>query len=172
MVENENIQIRMLPFGTNRRASWENDILMNHEVYTHMIHKKAVLDYDLVLNSVQMDVAFGDLDYAICMRFHSHVYAVRHSIPFISMHDHPKVQFLLKDVSIESVALKNYDFEEFCIKWQYLKHHEAQVKIALRRYAESAYEKKCEIENVIIDTVSKCDTHNVRKYVKRKCNIL
>lgn len=158
VVEHEDVKIRMLAFSTNKRASWENDILMNHEVYTHMVHKEAVLDYDAVLDSAQMDDAFSTLDYAFCLRFHSHVYAVRHSVPFISLQNIPKVEFLLKDVSMSQVAIKNLTFEEFLQKWCWLKENEARLRITLRRYAEDAYEKKSTVEQMIKDAVGQVGT--------------
>lgn len=160
LIDKYDIKVKLIAFNTNKRKSWECDILMNQEIYSFMRNKGAVLEYDATLNIFEMEEAYRTIDYAICMRFHSHVFAIRHNVPFLSVHKTPKVEYLLQEIKYEKLTIDMNDVKfdaskELKKKWEELMENTINIRDNFKKYTIEKYKKKEEIEEEIVNTVNK-----------------
>lgn len=147
LVTNEGYKVKFLAFGRHTGKSWENDIVMSHEIVTHMKAKDGVIDYTTIHDATSMDVEFSTLHAGVCMRFHSHVFATRHGVPFLSFHPTPKVKYLLSDLKMEGHLVKSSD--DPIKKWGRLMKGASGVSQRLRDYTLHAVSRKQSIERMI-----------------------
>jgi polysaccharide pyruvyl transferase WcaK-like protein len=84
-------KIKLIPFNTDK-SSKEDDRIINDQVFRLMKFKnfaKIVERSDWRFETMQEEIS--KIDYAICMRFHSHVFCTMNKIPFLSLCYSPKV---------------------------------------------------------------------------------
>lgn len=100
LLENDrNLHMFLIPFNTFKQNIFENDILINNDVFNLMTSKRVKLTPYLTTN--EMYVVFKNyLDYGITMRYHSHMYSIVTQTPFISLYTTRKVKNLLSDVKL------------------------------------------------------------------------
>ena len=108
--------IYLLAFHRCKRSSWQNDLIMNREVYNQMTHKHRVYRHRDVIEVDEMEHIISSLSFGLCMRFHSHVLCIKHGVPFVSLHNTPKVRRLLDDVELSGCRADPTanDFQDQC----------------------------------------------------------
>lgn len=87
----------------------------------------------------------ADFDVAVCMRFHSHVFAIIQQIPFVSLTLTRKVEMLMKETHLyetasvhlikDPISLRPLDLpvEQFCQRFDHAVANAASVKTTLQR---------------------------------------
>jgi polysaccharide pyruvyl transferase WcaK-like protein len=75
----------------------DNDLLINMEIY-NMFQSTGQIKLHNRLNEQAFLNVFNHLDFAFCVRFHSHVFCTRYAIPFISLPLTRKNQLFLEDL--------------------------------------------------------------------------
>ena len=87
----------------NNSSNSENDILINRAVYEQLNHaeKESIIYLDnpnLIFSHLHL------IDYAVCWRFHSHIFCIQYNIPFLSISNTPKVINLLYENEINNLS--------------------------------------------------------------------
>jgi polysaccharide pyruvyl transferase WcaK-like protein len=101
-----NATVYFLTMCNNLDSSTENDLILNTAVYNK-------LNYAEREHVVYMDKPESILDlmpslqYAVCWRFHAHVFCIQYGVPFISISNTPKVINLLKDTGLGDLCFYN-----------------------------------------------------------------
>ena len=91
-----NANIYLFTMCNNSDSATENDLLINTAVYDQL----NLLERDNVFYIDKPSSIFDYLsiiDYAICWRFHSHIFCIQYNIPFLSISTTPKVLNLLNE---------------------------------------------------------------------------
>lgn len=112
----------------NGNSETENDTIMNRRIYEQLNHeeRKYVFMFDNPEDSVKN---MQHLDFAVCWRFHSHIFAIQHYVPFLSISTTPKVSTLLKDTGLEHLSYVERDLRDGL---EYLLHNEQQIRLQLK----------------------------------------
>jgi hypothetical protein len=80
----------------NNNSNTENDIIINSLVYEQLNHSER--ESIIFLDKPQSIFHYLDnIDYAVCWRFHSHIFCIQYNIPFLSISNTPKVLNLLNE---------------------------------------------------------------------------
>ena len=81
----------------------ENDILINSAVYEELNH----LERENITYLDKPNLIFqylNTIDYAVCWRFHSHIFCIQYNIPFLSISKTPKVINLLNENNLNHLS--------------------------------------------------------------------
>jgi len=84
-------------------SSTENDILINSAVYEQLNHDERE-NITYLDKPIQILYYLDKIDYAICWRFHAHIFCIQYNIPFISISNTPKVLNLLHDNNLINLS--------------------------------------------------------------------
>lgn len=98
-------ELFLIPFNTNGKNAFEDDRLINNDVYAHVENKDFIHIVDKCFTVEEMWWTFkNQLDLSITMRYHSHMYAIVSKVPFVSMYTTRKVQNLLYDTGLSGYS--------------------------------------------------------------------
>lgn len=108
--DNENIHMHLFSFNSHLSNPQECDIFLNENIITNLsptIKQRC----SIVYNTAPCDVfrKIGEMDFNICMRYHSVVFSLINNVPFIALYRSSKVDTLLDD---EGVQAYNYKFTD------------------------------------------------------------
>ncbi len=76
----------------------------------------------VIKSPIEMMKVIGGLHLAICMRYHSHIFSMIQCVPFVSIAETPKVNFLVED--FENNVATSPDEIETAIEWSLLHRDE------------------------------------------------
>jgi len=100
-------ELFLIPFNTNSRNAFEDDHLINNDIYEHVENKKFIHNVDKAFTVEEMWWTFkNQLDMNITMRYHSHMYSIVSRVPFASLYTTRKVQNLLNDTGLSSYGYR------------------------------------------------------------------
>ncbi|ARF12283.1 polysaccharide pyruvyl transferase GTB-type glycosyltransferase [Klosneuvirus KNV1] len=85
--------------------SHESDVIYYQKYYSDFTLGPVITEPDDMLKEM------SQLHFAICVRYHSHIFAMIQNIPFVSIASKPKAQLLMKDSGLEDYM---YSFKD---KW-------------------------------------------------------
>ena len=95
--------VYLLTMCNNDLSKTENDILINTAVYEQLnfSERENIILIDnpaLIFNYLQT------IDYAVCWRFHSHIFCIQYGIPFLSISNTPKVINILNENGLTDLS--------------------------------------------------------------------
>lgn len=152
-------EVELVPFGTSdAHPSQDDRIMIKHVVYAlHMINGgKMPARVTVRADSPPIDQLVHHFrsryDYALCSRFHAHVYALMAEVPLISMSCTRKVEQLMIDAHMEnylySLPVDEVNLYPIECNARMLIHlfdtlldNEAAVRTSLRHYAQANRER-------------------------------
>lgn len=126
-------EIILVPCST---AGYGNDIRINLDLVAFMRNQPTyILE---TLNPIEMIDLMKDLDLALCMRFHAHIFALITETPIMSIEFTKKVKNLLEehdllDSTVISYKNKKFDFSNFEIKQKTIKGLSKNYKNCLEK---------------------------------------
>jgi hypothetical protein len=98
-------ELFLIPFNTNERNVFENDMLINRDVYSNVTNKDYIHLIEKKMTVEEMFILFkNQLDFNITMRYHAHMYSVVSKVPFMSIYTTRKVQNLLFDLKVQQYS--------------------------------------------------------------------
>jgi hypothetical protein len=83
-------------------ASGEDDRIINQAVMRALNGAATVINDPAAIFSYM-----PSMDYAVCYRFHAHIFCIRYGVPFVSISTTPKVMNLLEDNDLQSLCLSD-----------------------------------------------------------------
>ena len=107
-LEEEGYEIILIPFST---GGYGDDRRINLDLAAFMESRPTN-----ILNSINpqdMIDLISQLDLAICMRFHAHVFSLIGGIPFVSIDFTRKVDLLLKELNLFNLSAARFNDSEF-----------------------------------------------------------
>jgi len=100
-------ELFLIPFNTNSKNVFEDDNLINKDVFDKVENKDLIHLMSRRLSAEEMYFTFkNQLDMTIAMRYHAHMYSIVSKVPFVSMHTTRKVQNLLFDTGLSRYGYK------------------------------------------------------------------
>lgn len=117
----EKVILTFVPFNTNTDQPEECDLIAIEKVKSLMQGMEEaykVIEYQVLSNEVVRDTEklfqhfVQDTDFAICMRYHSVMFALVSGTPFIALYSTPKIGNLLKSIGISEDAPENHQMEQ------------------------------------------------------------
>ncbi|KAJ3005202.1 UNVERIFIED_CONTAM: hypothetical protein HDU68_004708, partial [Siphonaria sp. JEL0065] len=137
-VLSERFVVNLIPFNTFTQNKNECDLYINRDVYN-------AVDSERAFTLLEMREIFSEhLDFAITMRYHSHMYAITTNTPFVSMFTTSKVGNLLADsntleysyrLPVDSINLPiDFDVDRFLAVFDHAWHHRAEIQERFRVY--------------------------------------
>ncbi len=106
---NKRVVIHLVPFNTHLHNHKESDLVLNAMLLEHIALENVVLVDANACNTVElMQSLMSSMDGAICMRYHSAVYAILAQIPFYCVYTTQKMQRLLADLSTEKDDISSF----------------------------------------------------------------
>ena len=107
MLVNANHQIYFIPFC--RGNIKEDDLLIINDI-TKLMTKKVIIFNEYNVKSIYK--ICGEMDFNICMRFHSHIFSTIHGVPFISLTCGRKCIEYMNEIKLNSIyKLKEDDYD-------------------------------------------------------------
>lgn len=98
-------ELFLIPFNTNEKNVFEDDILINSDVHNKVRNKQYIHNVTRQLSVEEMWWTFkNQLDMNITMRYHSHMYSIVSRVPFVSLYTTRKVQNLLLDTQLSNYS--------------------------------------------------------------------
>ena len=94
--------VTLIPFNTHAGNTSENDILINKDVL--LLMKTNAKTASITTVKDMWDYFQTEIDMAITMRFHSHLYSVVAGVPFVSLYTTRKVKNLLIDTGLSEFS--------------------------------------------------------------------
>jgi len=89
-------------------SSTENDILINSAVYEQLNHSERE-NITYLDKPNQIFHYLDKVDYAVCWRFHAHIFCIQYNIPFLSISNTPKVLNLLHENNLHHLSYVEKD---------------------------------------------------------------
>lgn len=112
LVRHENCSVALIPFGINRNNDKENDTKLNQQLATLLRdtpHVTCVEPTDECCDTsdpskyaAYLDALIGELDVAVCARFHAHVICLNHCVPVVSVATTRKVRELMHQWQLQA----------------------------------------------------------------------
>lgn len=102
-----NIKLHFFNFNNHLANKKECDIYLNEEIvssFPKFIKQRCQIIYD----SRPLDIyrKIGEMDFNICMRFHSVIFSLIQKVPFISLYKSRKVDLLLNDLELSASNMR------------------------------------------------------------------
>lgn len=139
----EGYEVVLVPCST---GGYGNDIRVNLDIAAHMKEQPTVIMDTLTPHETVELMA--DLDVAICMRFHAHIFSMIANTPFVSIEFTRKVKLWLKEQNLEhATGVKSNDS---CFYWSGLREKLKAVKAAhnpdeFHRLSSLYHEQLCDL---------------------------
>lgn len=107
----KNAQIYLIPFNIHASNSKECDYLINAHIKELNSQNSAIINIDQNIikksNYVEIiDALVGKMDFAICGRFHSHVFCINNNVPFVSLSCTRKCSELINQLGLSHLYSK------------------------------------------------------------------
>ena len=107
-----NYDINLIPFCFDPRNSSEYDILLLTDIKAHFATNSNVhiclQDHDITRSEYVADVynIINQMDFIVCTRFHSHIFATIATVPFVSLTCGRKCLTYMNDIGLNSLVYK------------------------------------------------------------------
>jgi polysaccharide pyruvyl transferase CsaB len=109
LIEEHNFKIKFIDFQTGKGKEADSilhsEIIKNIRKKEKIVHLKDIEDDELVLNT------FAKASFALVMRLHSIISAIKTNTPFIAINYAPKVKAILKDKNLTKQMLEMKDLK-------------------------------------------------------------
>lgn len=106
----------LIPFGVHKQSDKENDVKFNKQLAV-MMHGNGVRHFSVIqpdtcnydFNNPEKYISYIDqtlshMDFAVCARFHAHVFCMNRDVPFVSLGTTRKVRELLRQWDLSHVS--------------------------------------------------------------------
>lgn len=103
-------QVILYAFNTFVASANDCDLNINHEVLKEVNHFNLSCDDNTYTPSQMMSI-IGTLDYAVCARYHAHIFCTIKAIPYMSICTTRKVELFMKEDGL-SMNVKHFDVNE------------------------------------------------------------
>lgn len=160
-IRDDNYEIYLIPFCN---FLTQNDSLIINDIYEKLKDKKYIHNISKSYSAKEMFSIFKKLDFAICMRYHAHMFAIMANTPLMSFNTTRKVRNLLNDVSLDNVCYSlpvdndclpiDLSKDIFMQKWNILVSTQDDIKIKMSDFVKFI-DKIPEFENTILDAIAK-----------------
>ena len=141
-------ELFLIPFNTNGKNVFEDDRLINKDVYEKVRHKEYIHVIDKRLSVEEMWWTFkNQLDMNITMRYHAHMYSVVSKVPLVSIYTTRKVQNLLLDTQLSNYSYAfplneddlpvDFSVAKFCEKFTSAFNDRLSIVDSMKKYLDT-----------------------------------
>jgi polysaccharide pyruvyl transferase WcaK-like protein len=104
---NKGYNVKLYRFNTSDEEC-ENDGIINKYIYETLVpdHGDNIYDDQKIYNTAEMLNQISNINYAICVRFHAHIFCTMMKVPFISIAATRKVHLLMEENNLEDLSIK------------------------------------------------------------------
>ncbi|KAJ3223131.1 hypothetical protein HDU81_009391 [Chytriomyces hyalinus] len=169
--------IYLMAFNTFESSTTECDHFINRDVYTAMKEKQSAILDEMRYSVTEMRDVFQQLDFALTMRYHSHMYAVETGTPFVSIYTTSKVENLLIDTGLHDCgynmpldeALKpiGFNVDDFMATYELAKELRDANVLKMSRYV-SRYADLGAFEDRLVSMMVKACDESPKKVKKSR----
>lgn len=170
-------ELFLIPFNTNGRNAFEDDRLINQDVWEQTENKESIHLMNRRLSVEEMFFTFKyQLDMVIPMRYHAHMYSIVAQVPLVSMYTTRKVQNLLLDTGLSRYSYHfplneddlpiDFDQELFVEKFVSAYNDRSTMTTTMKNYVETCaplQQFESTLETLIEDPIDKVQI-KTRKY--------
>ncbi len=137
-------------YSFNTSQSKENDSEISDVVAQHILSKynrnASITDQHHLSDVNEMLLSMGNLDFAVCMRFHAHIFSMLANVPFISISSTRKTRSLMKYADLidcqYEIELDGYsnpccsNFVEMFETYNFIKNNYDNIKNKIDKFVE------------------------------------
>jgi len=107
----ETFTVILIPFNTDLNSYTDNDIILHEDLYNSIKNKNLIslenhIDLNLLRDVNYISTVIQELDFNICMRYHSFVFSCNNSVPSLVLYTSKKLDNLINDIGYQEFSYK------------------------------------------------------------------